>query len=173
MLSNHKGFTLVELLVGLVIASLLVLGVTGTYSSISSSVNTSKELENAQEVIRYTSQVFTRSLKQTRELPTIVANEFVVEQPANTRSCLGTMPNVTYTETFSFSSPNLRCRIDDGNDTTLLTGVADIDFVVNGLLVTVTVLPDFLPENFLDGGVNGLNIDIAVSTLILQTAMPE
>lgn len=172
MLSRNRGFTLIELMVALAIASLLILGITGTYSAIASSVNTSKDLENAQEVIRYSSQVFTRSLKQTRVPPTITVDGLIVIQPANTRSCLGTMPAAGYTETFTFAAPNLMCRIDNGADTVLLTGVADINYTLNLPLVTITVLPEFLPDNFLAGGVNGINIDIAVSALILQTAMP-
>jgi len=65
MIKNNKGFTLIELMIALVIGGILILGITSTYSSIDGTIQTSKDLENAQEVIRYTSQVFTRSLKQT------------------------------------------------------------------------------------------------------------
>ena len=44
----NSGFTLVELMIGLVISSMVIIGITGTYSTISATIQASKELENAQ-----------------------------------------------------------------------------------------------------------------------------
>ena len=59
----HLGFTLVELMVALAVGSFLIAGVGLSYATIKGTVSATKELENAQEVIRFTSQVLTRSLK--------------------------------------------------------------------------------------------------------------
>lgn len=175
-LKKNQGFTLVELMVALVIGSFLILGVVGTYSAISTSVQTSKDLETAQEVIRYSSQVFTRSLKQTQGAQT--ANQgstMIVQQRANTRSCLGTLINVQYQETFTFVQPDLFCSIQDAAgaelfaNTRLLTDIENMTFSGSATLFTITVLPEFLPDNF----GNGLEIDIALSSLILQTTAPN
>lgn len=178
---KNKGFTLIELMIALVIGGVLILGVTSTYSSIQTSIQTSKDLENAQEVVRYTSQVFTRSLKQTWDNIDIVGDTVVVKQKENVRPCVGDTPVLDYTETFAFDGSNLKCSVVtiDGNvvenETIILTGIADMRFVVDGTgtLFTVTVLPTELPENFNDG-VNpaGVNIAIALNTLILRNAMP-
>ncbi len=173
---KHKrsdGFTLIELMIALVISGVLLLGVTGTYSTIHSTIQASKELENAQEVIRYSSQVFTRSFKQTEQIPTIVGNQILVQQQPNTRSCIGTVIGVAYQETFTFVQPDLSCALQDaaGNvlnaDVRLLTGVTALVPVSNGDLFSITVTPTVLPQNF-NGGVR---IDIALTNRILRTNM--
>jgi prepilin-type N-terminal cleavage/methylation domain-containing protein len=177
MKKNIEGFTLVELMISLVISSFILLGITGTYSSISGSIEASKDLENAQEVIRYSSQVFTRSLKQTEVLPIVaVAQQLTVEQPANVTPCTGEAPPVVaYTEIYTFSALTqvLSCRINVGVnanvDIDLLSGINDITYTLDGNLMTITVEPTLLPQNFVDGEVN---IDIALTNLILRAAMP-
>ncbi len=173
MLKNTEGFTLIELLIALVIGSFLILGITGTYSALQSSIQTSKELENAQEVLRFTSNVFTRSLKQTSVVPIVnnINRTLTVQQNANARSCLGTQPNVNYVEVFTFVQPNLSCQITDtaGNqlnaDTTLLTGITNMQFNTNALggLVIINVVPNNLAANF--GG--NIQIDIALTSIII------
>jgi len=177
MKKNIEGFTLVELMISLVISSFILLGITGTYSSLSGSIQASKELENAQEVIRYSSQVFTRSLKQTEVLPIVaVAQQLTVEQPANVTPCTGeNAPVVAYTETYTFSAVTqvLSCRINAGAnanvDIDLLSGINNITYTLDGNLMTITVEPTVLPQNFVDSEVN---IDIALTNLILRAAMP-
>lgn len=175
MKKHTSGFTLIELMIALVISSFVLIGITGTYSTISGTIQASKELENAQEVIRYSSQVFRRSLKQTWQVPTFAnGNQLLVKQKSNTRSCIGTNPVVDYTETFTFVQPNLSCSLVDmaGNEissnATLLTGIDDLNTVAKGHLFSITVQPTVLPENF----IGGVRIDIALTNLILQAAMP-
>lgn len=175
MKKYNSGFTLVELMIALVLSSLVLVGIIGSYSTIHGTVQASKELEHAQEVIRYSSQVFTRSLKQTWQPPSFGnGNQLLVKQKANTRSCLGTIPVVDYTEAFTFVKPNLSCALEDvvGNelnpDAVLLTGIDDFTTVLNDNLFSITIQPTVLPQNF-DGGVR---IDIALTNLILQAAMP-
>jgi prepilin-type N-terminal cleavage/methylation domain-containing protein len=182
----NKGFTLVELMIALVISSFVLLGITSTYSSIQGSIQVSKDLENAQEVIRYSSQVFTRSLKQTISSPTISLDtkSVTVIQPANTRSCFGTIVGVDYQETFTFVSPNLSCSTQDsaGNplvaNTIILTGINDFSAQYNNELFSFVIEPDVLPQNLVvvGGGVgganmNGVRIDVALTSLILSNNM--
>jgi len=175
---QSKGFTLVELMVAMAIGMFLILGIIGTYSSISASSQASKELENAQEVIRYSSNVFSRSLKQTTEPLTLTNRNqtIVVTQQANTRSCLGSIIAVDYVETFTFTQPELSCQITDVNgnelaaDTLLLTGIANFQSGLNvdGDLFTLNITPTVLPRNF---GNNGVRIDIALTTKIMRDLM--
>ena len=178
ILTKNRGFTLIELMIGLVISSFVLIGITSTYATIQGTIQTSKDLENAQEVIRYSSQVFTRSLKQTLGLPAINGNQIVAQQSANARSCLGTNPVFPYQETFTFVQPNLSCSIQDAvggvvnADTRLLTGISNMTPVINGDLFSVLVLPTVLPLNFGVGAGAGIRIDIALNARILQARMP-
>ncbi len=164
-------------MIALVISSFILVGITGTYSSISRSITTGKELENAQEVIRYSSQVFTRSLKQTEVTPDDgVANQLTVVQPANVTPCTGEgAPAISFTEVYTFDAltSTLRCRINAGAtpnvDIELLSGIDDITYALNGNLMTITVQPSVLPENFAGGAIE---IDIALTNLILRAQMP-
>lgn len=175
MLKKEQGFTLIELMIALVIGSFLILGISATYSAISASIQTSKDLENAQEVIRYSSQSFTRSLKQTSAVNVVSTVEMRVQQSANTSSCLGTTVAQAYQETFTFVQPDLFCSIQDsaGADlvgtTRLLTGINSLVFIDSGNdLITIRVLPDFLPSNFPN---TGLDIDIALNAVIFAKNM--
>jgi prepilin-type N-terminal cleavage/methylation domain-containing protein len=176
MKKNIKGFTLIELMIALVISSFVLLGITGTYASISGSIQASKELENAQEVIRYSSQVFTRSLKQTEVLPNVSVNQqLTVEQPANVTPCTGeAAPAVAYTEVYTLNAltSSLNCRITAGAnpnvDIALLSGIDDISFALAGNLITINLQPTVLPQNF----AGQISIDIALTNLILRAAMP-
>ena len=161
-------------MVALAIGLFLISGITATYSAIQVSIQTSKDLENAQEVIRYSSQVFTRSLKQTQSPPVLSAGDvfpMTVFQSANTSSCVGTTPTVAYYETFTFVAPTLSCSVSDQSDNSviiadipLLTGISSLTAVPDTYLYTFTVQPDFMPANF-NGGIN---IDIALNSLIFK-----
>lgn len=172
MTKHNQGFTLIELMVALAIGLFLISGITATYSAIQVSIQTSKDLENAQEVIRYSSQVFTRSLKQTQLAPQLSAGNvfpMTVFQSANTSSCVGTSPTVDYYETFTFVAPTLSCSVSATSDDSvivadipLLTGISSLVPFPDTYLYTFTVKPDFLPDNF-NGGIN---IDVALNSLI-------
>lgn len=161
-----RGFSLIELMIALTISLILLAGSILAYSSISHTITTSKQLENAQEVLRYTSQVFSRSLKQTAQVPVVDdANQLVIAQEANLRSCQGNTPNAPYTETYSFVSPNLLCDTGNGAQV-ILTGVEAIGYAINGLGVRVTITPTGLPARLN----NGVQIEIALIRVIFQQA---
>ena len=166
----QRGFTLVELMISLAISAFLMSGIAFAYSALSQSVDTSKELENAQEVLRYSSEVFTRSLKQTKTTPnTPNANTIVVQQETlGSTACNSSKPAVPFSETFTLVDNQLRCRVNAGDEEVLLTGLQDISYRINGNLVEVTVTP----ENFnVDMLANGFRIDIALSGKILEEAL--
>ena len=113
-IKNLKGFTLVELMIAVAISGFVVLGVVSTYSSIHSTVQASRQLENAQEVIRYSSHVFSRSLKQAQNAANVnvtsvggVNNVLTVSLPAGATNCLGIVNVGALIETYTFTQPNL------------------------------------------------------------------
>ncbi|GMM86227.1 PilW family protein [Pseudoalteromonas sp. MTN2-4] len=169
---SQTGYTLLEMLVAMAVGLFLLAGVAMSYSAIKSTVRMTQELSDAQEVIRYTSQVFTRSVKQTNNEPIISAAPLTIQfqQLANVLSCQGTTPAVDYTETYALENGFLTCDIGDGNGAVqLLKGIEAINFAYNNHLVSVTVKPINIPSHF---GV-GLQIDIATTQLILLEAFKE
>ncbi len=168
-LSRQFGFTLSEVMVTLAVSGFLLSGVTLAYMAISNTVATSKQLENAQEVLRYSAEVFSRSLKQTQETPVIpnLTSLNVVQSNAGATACDGTRPAVPFTENYTFVQPNLVCDAGNG-ETVLLTGIADISYQINGNLVAVTVTPENLDVADL---ANGFELNFALTSVILSGAM--
>lgn len=164
--NNIKGFTLVELMVALAAGSFLLAGVSLSYSAIKGTINVSKELENAQEVIRYTSKVFTRSIKQTIELPTVAADGLSISivQPSGVLMCTGEVSTAQATEVYSINDNNMQCAIDGAAPERLLTGVQSLTFSINNDVVTINVKPEHLPSQF----GSSVAIDVAVSNVILN-----
>ncbi len=172
MKQTVTGFSLVEVMVALAISTALVLGVFGVYSSISTTILTSKSLETTQEVVRFSVQVFSRSLKQTEAEPSIINDSIlVVKQAANVKACDGTTPTKPYIETYAVVEPLLQCALTiDGAESapkTILSGITMIEFQREDDLMHIWVSPSFLPESFVDGKVK---IDIALTRIILSKA---
>ncbi len=153
-------------MVALVLSSFLVLGITVAYSSISSTIDAGKSLENTQEVLRYSAQVFGRSMKQTSTPPAVAGNQVTVIQLANSTSCLGTTPINNYTEVYTITPPNLSCDIGAGS-TTILTGIETMTFATNGNLFTVNVKPIGLPDKL----GTPVQIDLALTRRILSSRL--
>ena len=166
-MSQLRGFTIVELMIAMVISLFLVLAVSLSYTSIKRVTQTTSELESVQEVLRYTSQIFIRSMKQTQEDPVVSPDtlSITIEQQAGSLSCLGTQPVADYTETFTFANDRLRCDIGGGAQD-LLTGLNGITFAYNNAdrMLGVTVFPIGMPFNY--GA--GITINIAASTIWLN-----
>ncbi|MBB1333324.1 prepilin-type N-terminal cleavage/methylation domain-containing protein [Pseudoalteromonas sp. SR44-5] len=163
-----RGYTLVELMVALAAGSFLLAGVSLSYSAIKGTISVSKELENAQEVIRYTSKVFTRSIKQTPSAPLVAADgsAITVTQPAGVITCNGSVSTADINEVYSLVGNNLMCTLGAAPAERLLTGVARLSFAIDNNIVTIYVGPENLPAQFEDT----IAIDIAVSNVILNNA---
>ncbi|MCF2859668.1 prepilin-type N-terminal cleavage/methylation domain-containing protein [Pseudoalteromonas sp. SMS1] len=167
-----SGYTLIELLVAMAAGLFLLSGVAMSYTAIKSTVVASKELSHAQEVVRYTSQALTRSIKQTNQFPEVsnkVANRFTtltVHQDAGLLACDGSIPNAAYSEIYTLASGYITCDIGNG-PVQLLRGVQSLTFVRSGILTSIFVTPENLPSQFEDG----IQIDIAASRLVLEKAI--
>ena len=167
---KYVGFTLVELLVGMAVSMILIMGSIMGYSSIKGVIQSSKNIENAQEVLRFSTETFTRSLKQAKHVTISHIGQIETKQAANTVACDGSRPTAPYTETFSRNGMHLQCNIS-GHLQTIMTGLHDIAFVRTENLVSITVTP--LAQ---DGEVAGVGaaapvqIDIALTGIILTKA---
>lgn len=162
-----SGFSLVELMVAMVVSTTLIAGTGLAYSGISNSINLSKTIENSQEVLRYTTDVFSRSLKQTLVSPVSTApdNIRVIQDKVGSVACDGTVPVAApYTESYRFEAPNLFCDAGSG-EVVILQGITNMSILINGDLVQITVIPNEFPIASLP---NGVRIDIALSSKILM-----
>ncbi|WP_165727827.1 prepilin-type N-terminal cleavage/methylation domain-containing protein [Pseudoalteromonas sp. 31A1] len=165
LINKHHGFTLIELMVALAAGMFLLGGVSLAYSSISSSTSTAKDLENALDVIRFSSKVFTRSLKQTSSIPTYSDNILSVEQESGVLSCTGSIINAPFTEKYSHEDDSLFCDIGNGK-VKILKGVNTISYLIDNNVVSVLVEPTNLPSQFN----NSLVIDISLSQMVMNKA---
>ncbi|WP_046355911.1 prepilin-type N-terminal cleavage/methylation domain-containing protein [Pseudoalteromonas luteoviolacea] len=168
---NEQGYTLIELLVAMAAGLFLLSGIAMSYTAIKSTVVASKELSHAQEVIRYTSQVMTRSIKQTNEVPEVVKVGGVgialrIKQEAAYLACDGSVPNAEYTEYYTLTNGYLTCDIGNG-PVQLLRGLQALEFSESGILISIKVTPKDLPQQFDDG----IQIDIAANRIVLKGAV--
>lgn len=163
---KHSGYTLVELMVALAAGAFLLSGVSLAYSAIKGTVLVGKELENAQEVIRYTSKVFTRSIKQTPVIPTVSADglSITVTQSAGVVTCAGSVAVADVNETYQLDANNLMCALGGLPSERLLTGIESLNFSINNDLITIKVKPEHLPAQF--GA--AVTIELAASNVILE-----
>ena len=162
-----SGFSLIELMVAMAVSMSLIAGTGLAYIGISDSISLSKNIENTQEVLRYTTEVFSRSLKQTLVSPVSTApdNIRVIQDKIGSVACDGSVPVVApYAESYRFEAPNLLCNAGNG-EVVILQGIANMSFAINGDLVQITVLPNDFPIADLP---NGVRIYIAVSSKILM-----
>ncbi|WP_440054290.1 PilW family protein [Pseudoalteromonas sp. T1lg65] len=169
----NKGFSLVELMVSVAIGTFLLLGIVMSYSAIKGTIASAQELASAQEVLRYTQQILSRSIKQTASMPTISANglTITVQQDPFSPSCQGTVPTIDYDEVYTLRDNYLTCDIVDRATGTslgvadLLRGVQALTFSsrASGLLVDVTVTPENVPTQF----AGGIVISLAATRIIM------
>lgn len=164
--TTTRGYTLVELMVALAAGAFLLGGVSLAYSAIKGTILVGKELENAQEIIRYTSKVFARSIKQTPISPVVSADgsTISISQPAGVITCNGTVSAVDVVEVYTLESNNLTCTLGALAAERLLTGVETLNFSINNDVVTINVRPEQLPSQF----GNAITIDVAASNVILE-----
>ncbi|WP_372858668.1 PilW family protein [Pseudoalteromonas sp.] len=161
-----RGFTLVELMVAMAAGAFLLAGVSLSYSAIKSGIQVSKELENAQEVLRYSNSVLTRSTKQSLDLPVVSADGLTITytMPSGVITCNGDVSSVAVVERYYLQNNNLMCAKDADTPERLLTGVETLSFSIDNNVVTVNIKPEGLPRQFSDV----LEMNIAVSSVILS-----
>ncbi len=160
------GFTLLELMIALVISSVVLLGVSQSFSAIHGATHVAQSMQTAQEVLRFTAELFSRSLKQTVELPTLSAGSLVVRhKEAGQTACDGSSLSRSFVETYTLRENMLVCRIDGGLDIPLISGISNISYNLTGSMVQIYVKPDnWLRENMPDG----FRIDVALISKIFK-----
>ncbi|ATG77863.1 PilW family protein [Pseudoalteromonas sp. 1_2015MBL_MicDiv] len=165
LINKHRGFTLIELMVALAAGMFLLGGVSLAYSSINNSTTTVKDLENSLDVIRFSSKIFTRSLKQTNSIPTYSNKILKVTQEAGVLACTGSIINAAFTEEYSHENDSLFCDIGNGK-VKILKGVNTISYAIDNNMVSIFVELINLPSQFN----KRLVIDISLSQIVMNKA---
>ncbi|WP_105166743.1 PilW family protein [Pseudoalteromonas sp. T1lg23B] len=171
----NNGYSLVELMVALAIGSFLLAGIGMSYTAIKSTVITTQQLSHAQEVVRYTNHIMSRSVKQTSVIPTITGNGTIITiaQDSYSPSCQGSVPTFNYQEVYTLSDGYLTCEIlnleDGGNSIgvlNLLKGVQALGFSSSqsGRLININVTPQDVPAQF----ATGIVISLATTRVIMR-----
>ncbi|MGL5524299.1 MAG: prepilin-type N-terminal cleavage/methylation domain-containing protein [Aeromonas veronii] len=114
--SRQRGVSLVELMISMLLGLMLMLAIFAGYAPIKSTVEQSKALEQANEVLRFATLTFTNSIKQADQLIAVTPDRltlaFKVEGGNQVLSCLGNQKTADFTEQYRFTPPVLSC--DDG-----------------------------------------------------------
>ncbi|ABM04939.1 Type IV pili fiber-building block protein [Psychromonas ingrahamii 37] len=164
--AQQVGFSLIELLVAMVISLTLIFACTALYSSLKGSMTTAQSLATAQESLRGTFYLMSRSVYQADSVSINGANDelTVTYNPPPTGqiySCLGNAIASAATDTYSSDGTGLYCD-DDGIGTGSaaelialdiqslnFTTISDASGTVNGLTVTIKI--EGMPASLSDG----------------------
>ncbi len=179
----NRGFTLVELMIGLVLTSLLLLGVGMTFASIRVSLESVSQLNNAQEVLRATHQMLGRSLRSAQTV-SLNGNTLLVQQqnPQNNQAdCQGNLRTAgAFTERYSFAGGQLICQVNNEAAQVMVNGVAALQFSISAQLadtgqpaaVRLLLAPVGLPGRYPQRLNNqpAVTLDFALKTAIVQWA---
>lgn len=183
MMRPVRGFTLVELMIGLVLTSLLLLGVGMTFASIRVSLQSVNQLNNAQEVLRATQHMLGRSLRSAQTV-TLNANVLTVQHsnPQNNQpDCQGMLRNAgAFTERYRLVAGQLLCQVNNETEQVMITGVRDLQFSISAQIaasgqpaaVRLLLAPEGLPARYPQrlNGHPAITLDFALKTAIVQWA---
>jgi len=182
---QQAGFSLIELMVAMVISLTIIFACTALYSSLKSSISTAQDLATAQESLRNSFYLLSRSLRQAEsfsisdaELTTTYGPEATV---SNIYSCLGNDRILDNKDVFfkKEDRDGLYCY-DDGDDTKagaqlIGLGVSGLQFKKineNGVKVFMEIagMPESMETtgDFPDVKTKGLTFTLALRQKILS-----
>lgn len=179
----NRGFTFIELMIGLVLTSLLLLGVGMTFASIRVSLQSVGQLNNAQEVLRASHQMLSRSLRSAQTV-LLNGNELTVQQqnPQNNQTdCQGNLRAAgAFTERYRLEADQLICQVNNEAAQVMVNGVAALQFSISAQLadtgqpaaVRLLLAPKGLPGRYPQrlNGQPAITLDFALKTAIVQWA---
>lgn len=153
-----------------VISSAILLGASYTYSATTGAIKTTKDIQHYQEVLRFSSRVYSRALKQISSVPGTPDSKTIVlaHDGADSVACNGTIPGTSFTETYTLAGKNIMCQIDAKPPEVLIAGVDDIRYHVAGNLVEITIKPKNWHSELMP---DGFKLDISMTTRILIAIM--
>jgi prepilin-type N-terminal cleavage/methylation domain-containing protein len=164
---QQTGFSLVELLIAMVISLTIIFACTSLYSSLKSSVRVAQDLAKAQESLRGSFYLMSRSIHQANSI-TISGAQLTInytEPPTGgvIYSCLGNSMTSGSAETYSSNGSGLYC--DDGTGPQLIAlDIEGLQFAavnVDGVKITMEIAG--MPSSY----VGGLTFTLALRQKVL------
>ena len=163
-LGSQSGFSLVELMIAMSLSLLLILGIATVFSSLKNTSTYSKQLENTQEVLRFTNSIFSRAVHRADEMDAksytgsdggtykqldLTFNLDNLDTSESYSSCLGNLMTSQYYESYRLTDSEILCAeyttagLDDSSKTftAIGTNIDTLDFLIADNLLTVTITP--------------------------------
>jgi type II secretory pathway pseudopilin PulG len=105
-LHSLRGFTLIELMIGMLLGVFVLGGVMSVFIANSQTVLAKRELDNAQESFRFASHTISRMVRNSKGINKSenlkLELEFEIEDDLKIFDCLGEVPSSNFTNTFIF-----------------------------------------------------------------------
>lgn len=153
---SQSGFSLIELMIAMSLSLLLILGIATVFSSLKNTSSYSQQLENTQEVLRFTNSTFSRAVHRADEMSggstlTLTFNLDNLDTDEKFIDCRGEEKglNEKYTETYSLENNELICttKIDSTSVevfSAIGSNIEALSFLIDGELLTVTITPSII-----------------------------
>lgn len=161
---SQSGFSLVELMIAMTLSLLLVLGIATIFSSLRNTLSYSKQLENTQEVLRFTNSIFSRAIHRADDMDDksytgsdgstykqldLTFNLANLDTGESYSSCLGNAMSSQYYESYRLTDNDILCAeyttvgLDDSSKTftAIGTNIDTLSFAITDNLLTVTIIP--------------------------------
>ena len=168
--NTQSGFSLIELMIAMSLSLLLILGIATVFSSLKNTSSYSQQLENTQEVLRFTNSTFSRAVHRADEMDvksytgsdggtyqqldlTFNLDNLDSSDTNDTyTSCLGNPMTSQYYESYRLTDNELLCAeyttagLDDSSKifTAIGTNIDDLNFSITENLLTVTITPSIM-----------------------------
>lgn len=159
---QQSGFSMTELMISMLLALVLILGISTVFISIKSTASNSSQLKNTQQVLRFVNSILKRAVHRADGINVSVDNttltmRYDLDNLANGEtytSCLGAAYNSIFYETYILDGNQLKCaQYTDAEDvdlsgtveddektfTAIGTNIDALSFAKNNDLVTVTI----------------------------------
>ena len=154
--NTQSGFSLIELMIAMSLSLLLILGIATVFSSLKNTSSYSQQLENTQEVLRFTNSIFSRAVHRADEMSggstlTLTFNLVNLDTDEKFIDCRGEEKglNEKYTETYSLENDELICttKIDSTSVeafSAIGSNIEALSFSILGERLKVTITPSIM-----------------------------
>ncbi|MGJ8581411.1 MAG: PilW family protein [Psychromonas sp.] len=161
---KQTGFSLTELMIAMALSLLIVLGIATVFSSLKGTSAYSQQLENTQEVLRFSNSIFSRAIHRADDMDDksytgsdgntykqldLTFNLDNLDTGESYTSCLGNAMSSQYYESYRLTDNQLTCAeyttdgLDDASKvfTAIGTNIDTLTFAITDNLLTVTITP--------------------------------
>lgn len=179
---QQLGFNLTELMVAMALSLILILGISTVFASLKTTATYSQQLESTQEVLRFTSSIFSRVIHRANDINTtqhidingnsydqldLTFNLDNLDTGESYTSCLNNEMSSQYYESYRLIGNELYCTdyvtttLDETIDpfTAIGTNIDALSFTQSNQLVTISITPS--------GETNAINMIFAQRQAIL------